>query len=80
MVGTEGGNDCKENMKGSSGGKGDGESLWTRKDGSETGAKDVYVVENRGHGEVVITAKKECILEVDVEAGRMVVHLLDGLL
>ena len=52
----------------------------TLKDVIETGANDVYVVETSSHGEVLIPAIKECILEVDVEAGRMVVHLLDGLL
>ena len=47
---------------------------------SGRGANDVYVVETSSHGEVLIPAIKECILEVDIEAGRMVVHLLDGLL
>ena len=46
----------------------------------QTGANDVYVVETSSHEEVLIPAIKECILEVDIEAGRMVVHLLDGLL
>ena len=58
----------------------DGEAFGTLKDVIETGANDVYVVETSSHGEVLIPAIKECILEVDIEAGRMVVHLLDGLL
>lgn len=45
----------------------------------ETGANDVYVVETTKGQEVLIPAIKQCILEVDVEAGRMVVHLLEGL-
>lgn len=58
----------------------DGEAFGTLKDVIETGANDVYIVETSSHGEVLIPAIKECILEVDIEAGRMVVHLLDGLL
>ena len=58
----------------------DGEAFGTLKDVIETGANDVYVVETSSHEEVLIPAIKECILEVDIEAGRMVVHLLDGLL
>ena len=58
----------------------DGEAFGTLKDVIETGANDVYVVETSSRGEVLIPAIKECILEVDIEAGRMVVHLLDGLL
>lgn len=45
----------------------------------ETGANDVYVVETTKGQEVLIPAIKQCILEVDVEAGKMVVHLLEGL-
>lgn len=49
------------------------------KDVIETGANEVYVVELDGFGEVLIPAIKDCILDVDVEAGRMRVHLLEGL-
>ena len=45
----------------------------------ETGANEVYVVELDGFGEVLIPAIRECILSVDVEAGSMRVHLLEGL-
>ncbi len=46
----------------------------------ETGANDVYEIEMADGREVLIPAIKECILSVDVEARKMVVHLLDGLL
>ena len=49
------------------------------KDVIETGANEVYVVELDGFGEVLIPAIRECILSVDVEAGSMRVHLLEGL-
>ncbi len=46
----------------------------------ETGANDVYEIEMTDGREVLIPAIKECILSVDVEDRKMVVHLLDGLL
>ena len=46
----------------------------------ETGANDVYIVKTAEGKDVLIPAIKDCILEVDVEAGFMKVHLLDGLL
>jgi len=45
----------------------------------ETGANDVYVV--RGPwGEVLLPAVEDVVLELDLEAKRMVVHLLPGML
>ena len=46
----------------------------------ETGANDVYCVETRNYGEVLIPAIRQCIMKVDVEAGKMIVHLLPGLI
>lgn len=46
----------------------------------ETGANDVYVVRMENQKEVLIPAIKDCILDVDIENQKMVVHLLDGLL
>ncbi len=43
-----------------------------------TGANDVYVILGP-EGELLIPAIKDVIREVDVEEGRMVVHLLPGL-
>ena len=46
----------------------------------ETGANDVYVVDFEEMGQVLIPAIKKCILEVDMEARQMKVHLMDGLI
>lgn len=46
----------------------------------ETGANDVYVIKMTDGREVLVPAIKECILSVDIEGRKMVVHLLDGLL
>ena len=58
----------------------DGELFGTLKDVIETGANDVYIVNSKKHGEVLIPAIKECILDVNVADSKMVVHLMDGLL
>ena len=57
----------------------DGRELGTLEDVLETGANDVYVVNGPG-GEVLLPAIPDVVREVDVPGGRMVVHLLDGLL
>lgn len=58
----------------------DGEDFGVLKDVIETGANDVYVIDSREHGEVLVPAIRECILEVDVEARKMTVRLMDGLI
>ena len=58
----------------------DGTEFGTLKDVMETGANDVYIVNSVEHGEVLLPAIKECILDVDVEAGTMTVHLMKGLI
>ena len=50
------------------------------KDVLETGANDVYVVELTGGKELLLPAIKDCILNVDLEGGRMKVHVVDGLM
>lgn len=57
----------------------DGGERGTLKNVIETGANEVYVVEFETLGEVLIPAIHDCILDVDVEAGSMKVHLLEGL-
>ncbi len=57
-----------------------GRKLGILKDVIETGANDVYVVEMEEKKELLIPAIRQCILEVDVEARVMTVHLLEGLL
>ena len=56
------------------------ELFGTLKDVIETGANEVYLVESKTHGEVLIPAIRQCILSVDVKAQKMQVHLLNGLL
>lgn len=58
----------------------DGSRLGELTDVLQTGANDVYTVKMAGGREVLIPAIRQCILEVDVEAARMTVHLLEGLL
>ena len=50
------------------------------KDVMETGANDVYVITLKEGEELLLPAIKQCILAVDVEAGFIKVHILDGLL
>lgn len=57
----------------------EGEVFGTLKDVMETGANDVYVIDTDAHGEVLIPAIKDCILDVDTDANKMTIHLLDGL-
>ena len=45
----------------------------------ETGANDVYVVETDRYGQVLLPAIRECILNVDIEEGVMIIHLMKGL-
>lgn len=58
----------------------DGSLFGTLKDVMETGANDVYIVTTEDGEEVLLPAIKECIREVDVEQGKMTIHLMDGLL
>ena len=58
----------------------DGTEFGTLKNVMETGANDVYIVDSPEHGAVLLPAIKECILDVDVEANTMTVHLMKGLL
>lgn len=46
----------------------------------ETGANEVYVVDSKEYGEVLIPAIQQCILDVNVEERTMKVYLLDGLI
>ena len=46
----------------------------------ETGANDVYIIDTKMHGEVLIPAIKDCILDVDTEGQKMTIHLMDGLI
>lgn len=58
----------------------DGSDLGVLKDVIETGANDVYQIQMTDGRELLLPAIKQCVLEVDVEAGFMRVHVLEGLL
>ena len=45
-----------------------------------TGANDVYEIKMTDGRELLLPAIKQCILDVDIEARKMKVHVLDGLL
>lgn len=57
-----------------------GKEFGTLKDVMQTGANDVYIIDTMEHGEVLVPAIKECILNVDIDNRRMDIHLLDGLI
>ena len=56
------------------------QELGTLEDVIETGANDVYQIRLKDGRQLLLPAIKECVLDVDVEAGRMKIHILDGLL
>ena len=56
----------------------DGSLFGRIKDVLETGANDVYIVQTQ-EKEVLIPAIKDCILQVDVQSNKMVIHLMKGL-
>lgn len=58
----------------------EGSPFGVLKDIMETGANDVYVIDTTEHGEVLIPAIKDCILDVNIEEKKMTIHLMNGLL
>lgn len=54
--------------------------LGTLTDVLPTGANDVYVVETDEGKEILLPAIPSCILDVDVEAAKMIVRIPEGLL
>lgn len=57
----------------------DGTEFGTLTDVMKTGANDVYCIQTEKYGEVLVPAIGECICQVDVEARKMVIHLIPGL-
>ena len=57
-----------------------GEELGELTDVMQTGANDVYVINLRDGGELLLPAIKQCILNVDIDEGIMRVHVLEGLM
>ncbi|HAN10365.1 MAG TPA: 16S rRNA processing protein RimM [Clostridiales bacterium] len=44
-----------------------------------TGSNDVYVVSSKEKGELLLPAIKECIIKIDIENKKMLVHVMEGL-
>lgn len=58
-----------------------GSKLGELTDVMTTGANDVYIVQMQEYEkELLIPAIKECILNIDVEQKKMIVHIMEGLL
>lgn len=55
------------------------EELGELTDVLQTGANDVYVVRQEDGEELLLPAIKECVKEVDLKDGKILVHLLKGL-
>ncbi|MDF2485135.1 MAG: rimM [Herbinix sp.] len=58
----------------------DGQELGVLVEIITTAANDVYVVNTSEGKEVLIPSIKECILDVDVDNKKIIVHLLEGLI
>lgn len=58
----------------------DGTEIGVLREVLETGANDVYIIDLKDGRELLLPAIKECVLRVDVEAGEIQIHILDGLL
>ena len=58
----------------------DGNKLGILTEIMKTGANDVYIVKTAEGKEVLLPSIKECILDVDTENKRIIVHLMDGLM
>lgn len=57
-----------------------GKEIGYLKDVLQTGANDVYIIEDEQHKELLLPAIKECILQVDIEKQEILVHIMEGLL
>lgn len=57
----------------------EGEELGQVTDVLQTGANDVYVISYEGQADLLVPAIHECVKEVAIEDGRIVLHLLPGL-
>lgn len=58
----------------------EGEDFGTVTDIIQTPANDVYVIQGRDGKEYLFPSIKECILKVDLDAKKVLVHIMDGLL
>ncbi|MCI8464902.1 MAG: 16S rRNA processing protein RimM [Lachnospiraceae bacterium] len=58
----------------------EGERLGILKDVLQTGANDVYEVQMEHGKTILLPVIDECVLDVDLEKGEVLVHVMDGLL
>lgn len=58
----------------------DGTELGVVKEVLQTGANDVYVVENKEKKEILLPVIKDCILDIDLEHKIVKAHLMSGLI
>lgn len=58
----------------------DGGRIGCLQDVIETGANDVYDIDLDDGRKLLLPAIRQCVLEVDVEAGFIRIHILEGLL
>lgn len=58
----------------------EGKEFGTVTDVLQTGANDVYVIQTPEGKEYLFPAIKQCILDVDLDAQVMTVHIMEGLL
>jgi len=57
----------------------DGEELGILKDVMQTGANDVYIVEEPGGSELLLPAIHDCVKNIDMKQGVMTVFVMPGL-
>ncbi len=57
----------------------DGSFFGTLRDVIQTGANDVYVVDSAEHGQVLLPAIKDCILDIQTEQGFLTFRPMKGL-
>lgn len=58
----------------------EGAEIGTLTDVLQTGANDVYVVETAQKKEVLLPAIPQCVLDVKLDEGIVLVHMMEGLL
>ncbi len=57
----------------------DGSEFGTLEDVLSTGANDVYIIKSKEHGQILLPAIKDCILEIKPEKGFLVIRPIKGL-
>lgn len=58
----------------------DGLELGIIKDVMQTGANDVFVVDTKEHGEVLLPVIPDCVLDMDFDSKKVTVRIMKGLL